>query len=92
MPLLNEIQALRGDNPLPVYAYLNMAEPKKYSSDNIATRRSIENYPQLQLIDLDVTRRKSVATASPLGLAVSEMKPRAPKAVKETDALLAALF
>lgn len=92
VPLINEIQASRGDNPLPIYAYLNMAEPKKFSSDNIVTRRSIENYPQLQLIDLNVTRRKSIATASSLGLAVSEMKPRDVKAVKEIDSLLAALF
>lgn len=92
IPLIEEIQASRGDNPLPIYAYLNMAEPKKFSTDNLETRRSIQNYPQLQLLDLQVTRRKSIAAASTLGLAVSEMKPRDPKAVKEIDALLSALF
>lgn len=92
VPLIIEIQALRADNPLPIYAYLNMAEPKKFSSDNIATRRSIEAFPQLQLIDLNVTRRKSIATASAMGMSVSEMKPRDLKAVKEIDALLTALF
>lgn len=92
VPLINEIQATRADNPLPIYAFLNMAEPKKFSSDNLATRRSIENFPELKLLDLNITRRKSIATASTLGMAVSEMKPRDPKAVKEIDELLAALF
>lgn len=92
VPLIAEIQALRGDNPLPIYAYLNMAEPKKFSSDNLDTRKSIANYPQLELIDLNIVRRKSIAAASTMGLAVSEMKPRDPKAVKEVNTLLAALF
>lgn len=92
VPLIEDIQALRGDNPLPVYAYLNMAEPRRFSSDNIATRRSIENFPQLQLLDLNIARRKSIAAASTLGMAVSEMKPRDLKAVKEIDMLLKALF
>ncbi|MFH7479321.1 chromosome partitioning protein ParA, partial [Pseudomonas syringae pv. tagetis] len=87
-----EIQALRGDNPLPIYVYLNMAEPIKYSSDNIGTRKSIENYPHLTLMDLSIAKRKSIAAASTLGIAVSEMKPKAPKAIKEIDAILAALF
>ena len=92
IPLIDEIQAARGDNLLPIYAYLNMAEPRKYSTDNLATRRSIEAFPQLQLLDLNVTERKAIATASSRGLAVREMKPADPKAVKEIDALLAALF
>lgn len=91
-PLIDEIQAVRADNPLPIYAYLNMAEPKQFSSDNLATRRSIENFPQLKLLDLNVTKRKSIATASALGLAVTEMKPRDPKAVREIGALLKAMF
>lgn len=92
VPLINEIQASRGDNPLPIYAYLNIAEPKKFSSDNIATRKSIAAFPQLQLLDLNVTRRKSIAAASSLGMSVSEMKPRDPKAIREINALIAALF
>jgi len=92
VPLIREIQASRADNPLPIYAFLNMAEPRKYSSDNIGTRKSIEAFPELQLIDLNVTRRKSIAAASTLGMAVSEMKPRDDKACKEIQVLLQAIF
>ncbi|MFL1420211.1 AAA family ATPase [Pseudomonas fildesensis] len=92
VPLIDEIQAVRADNPLPIYAFLNMAEPKQFSSDNLATRRSIENFSQFKLLDLNVTKRKSIATASALGLSVTEMKPRDPKAVREVDTLIKALF
>ncbi|SEC64066.1 AAA family ATPase [Pseudomonas costantinii] len=90
VPLIREIQASRGDNPLPVYAYLNMAEPNKFSSDNLDTRKSIESFPELQLLDLNVVKRKAIATASTTGLSVREMKVKDFKAVKEIDALLAA--
>lgn len=92
VPLIREIQASRADNPLPIYAFLNMAEPKKFSSDNIGTRKSIAAFPELQLIDLSITRRKSIAAASTLGMAVTEMKPRDIKACKEIEVLLQALF
>lgn len=92
VPLINEIQASRGDNPLPIYAYLNMAEANKFSSDNLNTRRSIESFPELQLLDLNIVKRKAIATASTTGLSVREMKTKDFKAVKEIDALLAALF
>ncbi|NLT99799.1 AAA family ATPase [Pseudomonas lundensis] len=92
VPLINEIQASRGDNPLPIYAYLNMAEANKFSSDNLDTRRSIESFPELQLLDLNIVKRKAIATASTTGLSVREMKTKDFKAVKEIDALLAALF
>ena len=92
VPLINEIQASRADNPLPIYAYLNMAEPNKFSSDNLVTRKSIESFPELQLLDLNIVKRKAIATASTTGLSVREMKTKDFKAVKEIDALLAALF
>lgn len=92
VPLINEIQASRGDNPLPIYAYLNMAEANKFSSDNLDTRRSIESFPELQLLDLNIVKRKAIAAASTTGLSVREMKSKDFKAVKEIDALLAALF
>lgn len=92
VPLINEIQASRGDNPLPIYAYLNMAEANKFSSDNLDTRRSIESFPELQLLDLNIVKRKAIAAASTTGLSVREMKNKDFKAVKEIDALMAALF
>ena len=92
VPLINEIQASRGDNPLPIYAYLNMAEANKFSSDNLDTRRSIESFPELQLLDFNIVKRKAIATASSHGLSVREMKKKDFKAVKEIDALMAALF
>lgn len=92
VPLINEIQASRGDNPLPIYAYLNMAEANKFSSDNLDTRRSIESFPELQLLDLNIVKRKAIAAASTTGLSVREMKVKDFKAVKEIDALMAALF
>lgn len=92
VPLIDEIQAMRADNPLPIYAYLNMADPKRFSSDNLATRRAIANFSQFKLLELNVVKRKSIATASSLGMSVTEMKPRDPKAVSEINALLKALF
>lgn len=92
VPLINEIQASRGDNPLPIYAFLNMAEANKFSSDNLDTRRSIESFSELQLLDFNIVKRKAIATASSNGLSVREMKRKDFKAVKEIDALMAALF
>lgn len=92
VPLINEIQASRADNPLPIYAYLNMAEPNKFSSDNLVTRKSIESFPELQLLDLNIVKRKAIAAASTSGRSVREMKVKDFKAVKEIDALMAALF
>lgn len=92
VPLIDEIQAQRGDNPLPIYAYLNMAEPGLFSSDNLAARRAIASFTQLQLLEINIVERKAIASASARGLSVHEMKPRDPKAVKEIDLLLSALF
>lgn len=92
VPLIREIQASRGDNPLPVYAYLNMAEAKKFSSDNLDTRKSIESFPELQLLDINIVKRKAIATASTRGLSIRELKSKDVLAIKEIDALLNALF
>lgn len=92
VPLIREIQASRADNPLPIYAYLNMAEANKFSSDNLVTRKSIESFPELQLLDFNIVKRKAIAAASTSGCSVREMKAKDFKAVKEIDALLAALF
>lgn len=92
VPLIREIQASRGDNPLPIYAYLNMAEAKKFSSDNLDTRKSIESFPELQLLDLNIVKRKAIATASTRGLSIRELKTKDVLAIKEIDALMNALF
>lgn len=92
IPLIDEIQSARGDNPLPIYAYLNMAEAKKFSSDNVATRNSIKAFPQLQLLDVNIVKRKSIAGASTVGMAVSEQSPQDQKAVHEVKTLLSMLF
>jgi chromosome partitioning protein len=92
VPLIREIQASRGDNPLPIYAYLNMAEAKKFSSDNLDTRKSIESFPELQLLDINIVKRKAIATASTRGLSIRELKSKDVLAIKEIDALLNALF
>jgi chromosome partitioning protein len=92
IPLIREIQASRGDNPLPIYAYLNMAEAKKFSSDNIVTRKSIESFPELELLDINIVKRKAIATASTRGLSIRELKTKDVLAIKEIDALLSALF
>lgn len=92
IPLIREIQASRGDNPLPIYAYLNMAEAKKFSSDNIVTRKSIESFPELELLDINIVKRKAIATASTRGLSIRELKTKDVLAIKEIDSLLSALF
>ena len=92
VPLIREIQASRGDNPLPIYAYLNMAEAKKFSSDNLDTRKSIESFPELELLDINIVKRKAIATASTRGLSIRELKSKDVLAIKEIDALMSALF
>ena len=46
----------------------------------------------MQLLDLNIVKRKAIAAASTTGLSVREMKNKDFKAVKEIDALMAALF
>lgn len=92
VPIINDIQTVRGDNPLPIYALLSMADPKADSTDNAEAREVISSVKQMEFLDLPIVRRKAYSNASGQGLAVSEMRPRDRKACAEIDALLAALF
>lgn len=94
IPLIEDVQLSRGDNPLPIYAFLNMAEPRQNSADNRLAADIVAGYPQLEFIPLVLTDRKAFSEASSQGLSVQELKGkrRNPLAVAEVDALLKALF
>lgn len=92
VPVINDVQAARGDNPLPIYALLNMADSGKGSTDNAEARDVIAQIPQLEFLDLPIVKRKAFSNASGQGLSVKELRPRNAKAIEEIDALLEALF
>lgn len=94
IPLINSIQAERGDNPLPVYSFLNKAEPKRLSADNLSAQKTLKSLDELHYLPRTVVRRKAIAFASARGLSVHEVAPRDrdPKAVSEVDGLINAIF
>jgi len=94
IPLINSIQAERGDNPLPIYSFLNKAEPKKFSADNLYAEKVLKGLAELNYLPRTVVRRKPISSASARGLSVHEVpaRDRDPKSIKEVDALIDAIF
>jgi len=88
--LLSEARAVREDS-FPAYAFLNMADPDSRSTDNADAAAAVADWPELQLLDVSLYRRKAFANAASLGLSVTEMRPRDRKACDELRALIAAV-
>ena len=89
--LIDEVVVLRNNVPLPAYAIINAADTNK-SSDNQEAAEALSDYPNIQLLDCPLGRRKAYANASGLGLGVSEVKTKDLKAIGEVNRLVAAIF
>jgi chromosome partitioning protein len=76
---------------LRVYAVLNAADPG-VSSDNADAAAALADFPQLQLLDAPIRRRKAFANAVGEGLSVDELNPRDPKACDELVTLVRMVF
>jgi chromosome partitioning protein len=78
--LVEEARGVR--DGLQAVAVLNAADPGM-SSDNADAAAALADYPQLELLDTPIRRRKAFANAVGAGLSVEELNPRDPKACEE---------
>lgn len=87
------VDEVRSINPgLKAWAFLNMAEPSLQSADNRVAIDLIREYAQFEYLPTKLVDRKMFSSASGVGMGVSEMRPKDPKAVREMRALMAAVF
>lgn len=84
-------EALSTRDPFPIYALLNLADPKKDSSDNLDALSALDEYPIYTRLPFVFVRRKAFANASGQGISVNELKPKVTKASEELDMLMAIL-
>ncbi|MGJ8526877.1 hypothetical protein LMG33818_002640 [Halomonadaceae bacterium LMG 33818] len=89
--LVSEANDLR-DIPLRVHALLNLADPRKYSTDNIDASRAAKDVAGFDVIDIPVVRRKAYGNASSQGLSVLEYLPRDAKAISEIKKVESIVF
>ena len=87
--LIDEARQVR--DGLHAVAVLNLADPGS-TPDNVEAAAAVTDHPALRLLDTPVRRRKALANATGLGLAVEEMQPRDTKACEEVSALVAQVF
>jgi chromosome partitioning protein len=87
--LLEEARSLR--ESLQAFAVLNAADPG-ISSDNTDALAALSDFPQLTPLSVRVGRRKAFANALGLGLAVTELMPRDPKACVELEDLTCIVY
>ncbi|MHC5861351.1 AAA family ATPase [Nostoc sp.] len=81
--LLDEVRTVNPD--LKAWAFLNRADAS--GRDNEDAMQIIQETPGVDLIPPRLGDRKSFPNAHTQGLAVTELKPRDPKAVQELEAL-----
>jgi chromosome partitioning protein len=92
--LIDGAQEARADRGLPslhVLAVLNLADPGS-APDNTAAVEALADVKQIGWLDTSIRRRKAIANASGLGLAVAELTPRDDKACAELAALARNVF
>lgn len=89
LALVDEARSMRDD--LRVVAMLNMADPGERSTDNAEAADAVMAFPQIGYLDTPVRRRKALANACALGLHVSEMSPKDPRATAEINAFVDSL-
>lgn len=87
--LVDEANGVR--DGLRACAVLNAADPGA-SSDNTEAAAALADFPQLNLLNVLIRRRKAFANAVGLGLSVDELTPRDPKACEELAALTLMVF
>ncbi|MDV7211331.1 MULTISPECIES: AAA family ATPase [Azotobacter] len=86
--LVQEARSVR--DGLKAFALLNMADPSS-SNDNSEAAAAVADWPELELLNVSLVRRKAFANAASQGLCVQEMQPRDSKACAELEAMLAVL-
>jgi len=74
-----------------VLAVINLADPG-HTRDSAETIEALNNFTQFPAIGPVIRRRKPTANAMAHGAAVTELMPRAPKAVEEISQLVRNLF
>lgn len=85
------IEIVKPKNPaLDVRVMLSCAD--SVGADNEAAAQALSQYTGMTYLDAPVTRRKSIATASAMGLSVLELKPKDKKATAEIQTLTNAIF
>lgn len=85
------VEEVRTVNPeLKAWAFLNRADPVGHDNEDAMTL--IRETPGLELIIPRLGDRKAFPNAHTQGLAVFELKPRDPKAVKELEELYQSCF
>lgn len=84
-------QALSFGATFTAQACLSRADPKGNNSNN-ETIEYIKNYPDINYCDVAISDRKAIAVASSQGLSVFEYLPKDPKACKEIEELVHAIF
>lgn len=84
--LIAEARSVR--DGLRAFAFLNMADPGSFSTDNSDAAAAVADWPELEFIDSPIVRRKAFANAAGQGLCVHELQPRDVKACAELDALM----
>ena len=86
--LVREIREL--GHEIKAYAVLNMADIA--GQDNRDAAEALVDFPELQLIDTPLRRRKSVANAVGVGLSILEFEPADEKARAELKSLYEKVF
>ena len=71
--LLDEVNAIR-DQPVTAYAVVNLAGPS--GTDNRDALETLAEFPQLQVLDTVLVRRKAWPNSSSHGQAIFESSPR----------------
>lgn len=85
------VEEMRTVNPeLRAYCFLNRADPR--GSDNSDAADILRETDTVAFLDTPLGQRKAFSNAAAHGLAVTELKPRDPKAIEELTALYHAVF
>lgn len=85
------VEEMRTVNPqLRGYCFLNRADPR--GSDNSDAADILRETDTLAFLETPLGSRKAFSNAAAHGLAVTELKPRDPKATEELGALYRAVF
>ncbi len=78
------------DAHFKAFAVLSMADSQ--GSSNAEAEEYLSNYQDISIIESPVIRRKAYATSSMRGLSVFEESPKDPKACKEIESLVSAIY
>ncbi|MBA1195260.1 AAA family ATPase [Pseudomonas entomophila] len=101
LPLIHDVQTLRGDNPLPIYSFLNKAQPLRRHpvtkelvdpADNVATDAYLQSIEEVQHLGARLVERNAIGDAAALGVSTKCYRPRDVQAIAELDALMSVVF